>query len=195
MRKDPRCNMEGNNKTLKDTLKLSPETKCIEKLERNLEQYFILLSTWRKKKYKIEQKESYSPEKERIYFLENKILILDLKFKILKNSKIYISQKKTVLFEFIKSNEKRFSIQQMCTVLKVNLRTYRKWKKHSISEKKDRKTLVKEEITSIFFEAKQRYGYNRINIELQNRGFKISRKTVLIYMRELNLQSNYYKKQ
>lgn len=191
--------MEENNKIYDSAFKnkavrLSYKSNCIEKLEKELDLYFSSLSKWQKDYHKIANEDSFSSEKERIYFLEKKINIIDLKFEILKDGKFYISQEKPMLFDFLKNNEKNYSIRQMCTVLKVNRGTYHRWKNQFVSEKEERKILVKEEITSIFFEVKQRYGYNRITIELQNRGYKVSRSTVLAYMRELGLHSNITKK-
>ena len=48
---------------------------------------------------------------------------------------------------------------------------------------------IKEEIKTIFFENKGRYGYRRILLELRNRGFNINHKTVLRLMKELGLKS------
>ena len=48
---------------------------------------------------------------------------------------------------------------------------------------------IKEEIKLIFFENKGRYGYRRITLELENRGFNINHKTVLRLMKELGLKS------
>ena len=47
---------------------------------------------------------------------------------------------------------------------------------------------IKEEITAIYHENKERYGYRRITLELHNRGFSINHKTVRKFMKELGLQ-------
>lgn len=46
---------------------------------------------------------------------------------------------------------------------------------------------MKEKITTIYFESKQRYGSPKMAIELYALGFKISRFTVAEYMKELGL--------
>ena len=48
---------------------------------------------------------------------------------------------------------------------------------------------LKEEIKSIFYENKGRYGYRRITLELNNRGYQINHKTVLRLMNILGLKS------
>lgn len=192
--------MKGNDKiydgAFKDKpVRLSYKSNCIEKLEKELELYFALIADGQKHQHTVGDqnftpKGSFLSETERIFFLEKKILLLDLKFEILKKGKFYISQEEPRLFYFIKSNEKKYSTRQMCSVLKVNRSTYRKWRNQFVSERKKRKILVQKEIASIFFEAKQRYGHKRITIELQNRGYNISRWTVLYNMNELGLSGN-----
>lgn len=46
---------------------------------------------------------------------------------------------------------------------------------------------MKEKITTIYFESKQRYGSPQMAIELNALGFKISRFTVAEYIKELGL--------
>lgn len=189
--------MKGNDKiydgAFKDKpVRLSYKSNCTEKLEKELELYFASIADAQEYQHGIGEqnsaaKGSFLTETERISFLEKKILVLDLKFEILKKGKFYISQEEPRLFHFIKSNEKKYSIRQMCSVLKVNRSTYRKWKNQFVSERKRRKIVVQKEIASIFFEAKQRYGHKRIAIELQNRGYKICTWTVLYNMNELGL--------
>lgn len=56
-------------------------------------------------------------------------------------------------------------------------------------KKTDKYKEIKEEIKSIFHENKGRYGYRRITLELNNRGYKINHKTVLRLMNILGLKS------
>ena len=128
-------------------------------------------------------------DKEKIYLLEKKFNQLNLKLEILENGRWYIRQGKVMVFYFIKSHEKIYPIITMCQVLGINEGTYRKWRNQIVSEKKRQKKIVQKEITVIFFEAMERYGYPRITIELQDRGYKICKSTVSKYMRELGLYS------
>lgn len=54
-------------------------------------------------------------------------------------------------------------------------------------EQADKYADAKEEITSIYHEHKGRYGYRRITVELQHRGFIINHKTVQRLMKQLGL--------
>lgn len=53
---------------------------------------------------------------------------------------------------------------------------------------KDKYAKIKEQIIAIYHENKGRYGYRRITLELQNRGFNINHKTVRRLMKELKVQ-------
>lgn len=99
-----------------------------------------------------------------------------------------------MIFDFIKNHEKIFPIEKMCNVLKVSQSGYYRWKQAIISKRIQRMNLVKEKITAIYFESKQRYGSPRITIELNALGYKISRITVAKYMNQLGLRSKLSKK-
>jgi hypothetical protein len=93
-----------------------------------------------------------TPEQERI--AERKLKDAELERDILKA--IGIFPKRSMIYVFIKNNEKIFPIEKMCKVLQVG--RYYQWKSQSVSDRKQRVVLVKEKITSIYFESKQRYG-------------------------------------
>ena len=82
----------------------------------------------------------------------------------------------------------------MCKVLQVGSRSYYQWKSQSVSDRKQRVALVKQQITSIYFKSKQSYGSPRITVELTSLGCKISRNTVAKYMNQLGLRSKLSKK-
>ncbi|WP_348797954.1 IS3 family transposase, partial [Flavobacterium adhaerens] len=65
----------------------------------------------------------------------------------------------------------------MCKVLQVSSGSYYRWKKQRITARLQLLNTIKEQITSIYFESKQRYGSPRITLELQSLGYKISRIT------------------
>lgn len=97
-------------------------------------------------------------------------------------------------YTFIKNHEYLFPIEKMCKVLEIGSSGYYKWKSKSISNRTLRKNEIKQQITSIYFAAKQRYGSPRITGELQSLGYKISRITVAKYMKELGIRSKLSKK-
>ncbi|WP_420869646.1 IS3 family transposase [Chryseobacterium arthrosphaerae] len=66
----------------------------------------------------------------------------------------------------------------MCNVLKLCSSGYYKWKNRPCSKKLLLKEKIKQQITSIYFSSKQRYGSPRITSELNSLGYKISRVTV-----------------
>ena len=97
-------------------------------------------------------------------------------------------------YQFIKNHESLFSIEKMCAVLKVSSSSYYKWKARPLSNREIRKREIKQQITSIYFASKQRYGSPRITVELDSCGFKNSRITVAKYMKELGLRSKLSRK-
>ena len=99
-----------------------------------------------------------------------------------------------MIFDFIKNHEKIFPIEKMCKVLKVSQSGYYRWKNNFISNRAMKISVLKEKITTIYFESKQRYGSPRITIELNALGYKISRITVAKYMTQLGLRSKLSKK-
>lgn len=176
---------------------LSYERSCsLAKLEKELGLYNAALSSWRRE-YEKFNKEDFSAndylklniERQINQELEKKIKKLDLKFQILKDAGNYLLQERTIIYSFVASNEKTYSIRLMCEVLGLNRSTYRSWKNQVPTEKKKRKILIQKEITSLFFAHKERYGCPRITVELKNAGYKISCTTVYEYMKELGLSS------
>jgi len=99
-----------------------------------------------------------------------------------------------MIFDFIKNHEKIFPIEKMCQVLQVSSSGYYRWKSKVISNRVQRMNQIKEKITFIYFESKQRYGSPRITIELQSLGYKISRITVAKYMKQMGIRSRLSKK-
>lgn len=97
-------------------------------------------------------------------------------------------------YTFIKNHEYLFPIEKMCNVLEVGSSGYYKWKNKPVSKTTLRKNEIKQQITTIYFTSKQRYGSPRITIELNALGYRISRITVAKYMRELGLRSKLSKK-
>lgn len=99
-----------------------------------------------------------------------------------------------MIYRFIYEHEKMFPIEKMCKVLKVGRRSYYDWKSPNVSETKQREMFLKEEIKTIYFAAKQRYGSPRITAEMEASGNKVSRITVAKYMKQMGLKSKLAKK-
>lgn len=92
-------------------------------------------------------------------------------------------QERSMKYGFIKNHEYLFPIEKMCRCLEVGLSGYYKWKSSPICNRLILKEKIKQQITSIYFASKQRYGSPRITFELNSLGYKISRITVAKYMR------------
>lgn len=71
------------------------------------------------------------------------------------------------------------------TALKLPKSTYYDALKNIYKE--DSKKEIKDKIEEIYHKNKGRYGHRRIRAELLNQGIKLNKKTVLKYMKELNL--------
>ncbi|MDN6309424.1 MAG: IS3 family transposase [Psychroflexus sp.] len=94
-----------------------------------------------------------------------------------------------MIYSFVKNHETLYPIEKMCKMLGIGLRSYYDWKSNSISDRKLRSIAIKEEIKTIYFKRKQRYGSPRITMDLQAQGIKVSRVTVAKYMRSMKLRS------
>lgn len=130
-----------------------------------------------------------TPEQAVITELERKIKYAKITLKILKKGTKYVSQGKIMTKQFIENNKSEFSIAKMLAVLEVSETTYYRRKKQELTDTESRVILLKQEITSIFYEFKQRYGCTKITKELQSRKFKIKNSSVKFYMRMLGLRS------
>ncbi len=97
-------------------------------------------------------------------------------------------------YHFIRNNAYLFPIEKMCKVLNVASSSYFKWRSRPVSQRLLLKEQIKEQISSIYFSSKQRYGSPRITSELNALGYKISRITVAKYMNELGIRSKLSKK-
>ncbi|OUL63473.1 IS3 family transposase [Flavobacterium sp. AJR] len=129
-----------------------------------------------------------TPEKAIITDLEKKIKNSKITLEILSKGTKYVSQGKIMTKNFIEENKYKFSIAKMLTVLNVSETTYYRTKKQELTNSEARIILLKQEITSIYYEFKREYGCTKITKELQSRGFKIKNSSVKKYMRMLGLR-------
>jgi transposase InsO family protein/transposase-like protein len=175
---------------------LSYERISLRELEKELEISLSLLSKWRKQ-YEKSGIEAFcgrgngylrvNPVQLKINMLERKAKRSEIKYEILKKGTKYLSKGRLPIYRFIENNEIFYSAKKMCIILGIGEKSYHRWKNKFVSETKFRAMQRKEEITSIFFAAKKRYGSYRITKELRHRGHGISRVTVSKYMAELSL--------
>jgi len=121
--------------------------------------------------------------------LKKKLKDSELKIEIYKSATKYISEGKPMIFHFIENNLDKYPLWKMCEVLGILTGTYHRWKKEIKSPRQLQTILLENEIKSIFFEFKERYGNAKIAAELQSRGFKLKTATVTLYMKKLGLKS------
>lgn len=127
-------------------------------------------------------------EQEVVRELKRRIKDSKISLEILKRGSKYVSQGKIMTKNFIENNKSEFSIAKMLTVLEVSETTYYRRKKQEVTDTESRVILLKQEIRSIYYEFKRRYGCFKITRELQSRGFKIKNSSVKKYMRMLGLR-------
>jgi len=160
-----------------------------------------LLSKWRSL-YKEFEKGSFPGrghkrekfDNKKIYELERTLRDSRQKLEILKIGSPYRNKGKQDLYKFIQTNKEKYPIIQMCEVLEVSTSNYYLWTKVPFSKRETRRTLLRKEIESVFFEYKQQYGTILLTRELNKRGYVISDTQVSFYMKELGLRKKYKKK-
>ncbi|KRB54666.1 IS3 family transposase [Flavobacterium sp. Root186] len=127
-------------------------------------------------------------EDQKIFELEKKLKKSEQNFEIFeKGTKYLLKMGNTSIYQFIKENEKSYSIIRMCSVFGIHRRVYRNWKNGIVSEKKEKIHKLKNEITSLYYLFNKQYGSLKITRELVKRGYKISGSRVAFYMKEMNL--------
>jgi len=130
-----------------------------------------------------------TPDETIISNLEKKIKDSKTELEILKSGTESVSQGYVKTKDFIEDNKSKFSIIKMCNVLGVSRTTYYNRKKQELTDTETRITLYKEQITSIFYEFKKKYGPLKVTKELQSTGSKIQYASVKFYMKMLGLRS------
>lgn len=121
--------------------------------------------------------------------LEKKVKDSEFTLEILKRGSKYVVQGKVMTKKFIENNKSEFSVRKICDVLQVSRATYYLRKKRELSVTEIRTNLLKEQITVLFYEFKQKYGAEKIAKELEKRGFKMSSSRVSVYMKTLGLRA------
>ncbi|MFC0776561.1 IS3 family transposase [Flavobacterium sp. HJSW_4] len=140
-------------------------------------------------------KSRFNPEQK--IFSEQKIKLqrelrqLQFKIEIFKSSSEYVSQGRLMTYCFIENNLKKYKLKKLCKALGVGINSYKNWKNQIVSPTLLRTNLIKEQITSIFFEYKEIYGSAKIAVELQSRGISIGKRQICDYMRDLGLVSKF----
>lgn len=178
-----------------DAVKLSFERSSLKEFSDELGISPCLLTSWRKTYQRFDAGSflgsGYArihPEDIFTYGLEKKAKESALRYEILKNASPHLCSGKLALYQFIKSNEKKYSIAKMCKVLNVCNGTYIRWKYKGIPKKQQQIALLKENIAAIFLRYKKYCGRAKIIKELSAQGYTISPRMVNTYMKQLGLR-------
>lgn len=121
--------------------------------------------------------------------LKQKLKDTELEIEIFKSASKYIPEGKPMIFHFIENNLDKYPLWKMCKVLGIREFTYYRWRDKILSPRQRQTILLEKEISSIFYEYKERYGNIKISAELQSRGFKLCSASVTLYMKKLGLIS------
>jgi putative transposase len=121
--------------------------------------------------------------------LQKKLRDSEIQVEIFKKASKHIVAGKPMIFHFIEDNLDTYPLWKMCKALGILTGTYHKWKSQEKSPRQQQTNLLEQEITSIFYEYKERYGNIRISEELKSKGIKLSPCQVTFYMKKLGLVS------
>jgi len=178
-----------------NVVKLSYEKKNLKEFANELGIAPCLLTKWRKDYQKFGEASFQGsgnlrvhPENRFSFELEKNYKKSELRFEILKKAYPYLYQGRIEVYNFIKNNEKKYSISEMCRVLNIKSGTYNRWKNNGISEKQRQIAILKKNISLIFLRSKKYYGRGKITQKLNDQGYKISQKQVSFYMNQLGLR-------
>ncbi|MDE4541329.1 IS3 family transposase [Thermoanaerobacterium sp. R66] len=127
--------------------------------------------------------------------MKKRIAELEMENEILKKGYRHI-RKKTIdeIVGFIKKFKAKYTVKLICKVLKFPRGTYYKALFEIPSKRQKEANKLKQEIRTIYFESKYRYGAPKIQKALESRGKHISLKRVQRYMSSMGLYSIVVKK-
>ena len=95
---------------------------------------------------------------------------------------------------FIQANLDKYTVKQMCKVLKFPRSTYYAAVNHVLSKREQEFNEFSNQVLSVYLEFKKRYGAIKIQKELNSRGVSCSIKRVQRHMRRLEIKSIVVKK-
>ncbi|QSW88426.1 IS3 family transposase [Flavobacterium endoglycinae] len=184
------------DRTFKDNaVTLSYEKSSLKQYAAELGILPCLLTRWRQEYQKFGEGrfpgsgyERVNPEKKKIVQLEKKSKESELLFEILKTASPCLNQGRLKIYQFLKRKRKKYPILLMCRTLDVPYSSYHRWEKNEISEKQLYLISLKKELATIFYAFKKNQGAAKIAEELSRRGYKIVRRQVSFYMRQLGLK-------
>ena len=100
-----------------------------------------------------------------------------------------------MIYHFIRDyHSKRWTIEVMCTVLKVSRGSYYRWLKEPVGKRKQVYMELDQKIKKAYFQAKGRNGSPRLSKDLMISGTPVSRNTVARHMKRMGLRSKLSKR-
>ena len=97
-------------------------------------------------------------------------------------------------YGFVQQHRYLYSVEMMCSILKISPSSYYNWQKGRYNKRAERKAELQKEIFSLYFEHDQNYGSPRIAAELKTRGVSVSQRTVALHMQSMGIKSKRKKK-
>lgn len=94
-------------------------------------------------------------------------------------------------YRVIRENANKYSIEEMCQILKVSRSGYYEWCKRGESHHRKKDNELKIKILAIFNRYKKRYGSPRIHDELRDMGIGCSKSRIERLMRELGIRARH----
>lgn len=97
-------------------------------------------------------------------------------------------------YEFVKDNEGRFEIEQMCIAMEVRRSGYYCWRSRASCARRIEDEGIKGAILKVHQQAKGRYGHRPIHRHLKDEGIDCGRDRALRLMREMGIKSTQSKR-
>ena len=97
-------------------------------------------------------------------------------------------------YQFVKDNEGRFEVEEMCSAMGIWRSGYYCWKSRAPSARRIEDEAIKGAILKVHKQAKGRYGHRPIHSHLKDEGIDCGRDRALRLMRELGIESTQAKR-
>ncbi|WP_373370418.1 IS3 family transposase [Alkalicoccobacillus plakortidis] len=160
-----------------------PRTEIIREYELNPSTFDRWVSQFRNSG-SFEEKDNRSPEQEELLKLRKENQKLAMENDILKQAALIMGRK----FRVIQQNRHKYSVTDMCAVLKLPRSTFYYEAKQPCKKEEE---ALRALITEIFHQSRQSFGQRKIKKMLERRGWQVSRRRIGRIMKEKGLVSKY----
>lgn len=107
----------------------------------------------------------------------------------IKKSDKHLLHERQAKFRFMKQHKLKYPVELMCKVLNASKSGYYNWLSSGPSKRWNENQEIIQAIHVIFEDSHQSYGSPRMSVELEKRGFKVSRPRAARMMKASNLQA------